>query len=84
LKTSNHQLNHIGAQSFFWTKCCQLQIRIGKALLELADKETNSITLEELSLPFAKHITNHLRISDKQGTFSSSKFLDACRKFQSR
>jgi hypothetical protein len=34
-----------------------------------------------LAVPFSRHLCNHLRSADKQGTFSSSKFLDACRKF---
>ena len=37
--------------------------------------------MEELAIPFSKHIAEHLKISDKQITSSSSKFLDACRKF---
>jgi hypothetical protein len=65
----------------FGRNVASYKFALGKALLELVDKEKTSVTLEELSLPFAKHITNHLRISDKQGTFSSSRFLDACRKF---
>jgi hypothetical protein len=65
----------------FGRNVASYKFSLGKALLELADKEKTTITLEELAIPFAKHITNHLRISDKQGTFSSSRFLDACRKF---
>ncbi len=65
----------------FGRNVASYKLALGKALLELADKEKTSISLEELALPFAKHIREHLQISDKQGRFSSSRFLDARRKF---
>ena len=56
---------------------------LGKALLELSDQEKTFIRLEELADPFSRYICEHLKLSDKQGTFSKSKFLDACRKYNS-
>jgi len=50
-----------------------------KSLLELADQETTRISLSDLALPFSRNIVNHLKVNDKQGNASSSKFLDACR-----
>lgn len=52
-----------------------------KSLLELVEKETNSISLSELARPFSRNITEHLKISDKQGNSSSSSFLNSCRDF---
>lgn len=52
-----------------------------KSLLDLVDRETTRITLSELAVPFSKHIITHLRVNDKQGNASSSKFLNACREF---
>ena len=52
-----------------------------KSLLELVQKEKTRISLEELSIPFARNIVTHLRNNDKQGNSSSSNFLQACRKF---
>lgn len=52
-----------------------------KSLLELANKEKTDITLEELSIPFAQNIVEHLKINDKQGNSNSSKFLNKCRSF---
>ncbi len=51
-----------------------------RSLLDLVDEETTIITLEELSSPFSQHIIAHLKNHDKQGSSSSSAFLDACRK----
>jgi hypothetical protein len=50
-----------------------------KSLLELIDQEKTVITLEELAEPFSRHIINHLKSQDKQGSSNSSYFLNACR-----
>lgn len=52
-----------------------------KSLLELIENETTSISIEELAKPFSRNITEHLKISDKQGNSISSKFLSFCRDF---
>lgn len=52
-----------------------------KSLLELIEKETTSISLSELAIPFSRNITEHLKSSDKQANSNSSKFLDYCRFF---
>ncbi len=52
-----------------------------KALLELIDHQKTKISLEELSIPFANSIVEHLKKTDKQGNATSSKFLDGCRNF---
>ncbi len=57
---------------------------LGKSLLELAEKEKTFITLEELAAPFSHHICEHIKSVDKQGTFGKSKFLDACRRYNSK
>lgn len=51
-----------------------------KSLLELVEKEKTQISLEELAIPFATNVVQHLTDNDKQGSSNSSKFLDACRK----
>jgi len=52
-----------------------------KSLLELVEKETTSISLSELARPFSRNITEHLKLCDKQGSSSSSKFLNFCRDY---
>jgi hypothetical protein len=52
-----------------------------KALLELVEKEKTSISLAELAEPFSRHIVDHLKQNDKQGSFSSSAFLEQCRHY---
>lgn len=52
-----------------------------KSLLELASMQKTSVTLQELAVPFSRHILAHLRQNDKQGNSSSSSFLNACRSY---
>ncbi|MES2797408.1 MAG: HNH endonuclease [Bacteroidota bacterium] len=52
-----------------------------KSLLNLIEKETTRISLEELAIPFANSIVEHLIKSDKQGNAPSSKFLTGCRNY---
>ena len=52
-----------------------------KSLLELADKETNFVSLEDLAEPFSRHISEHLKINDNQGTSQSSRFLNKARDY---
>ncbi len=65
----------------FGKNSATFKFAFAKSLLELADKERTRIALEDLSIPFANNIVNHLKKSDKQGRSGSSKFLGACRKF---
>ena len=52
---------------------------LGKSLLELSGQDRDQVPLEELAVPFARHLCEHLKVADKQGTFAQSRFLDACR-----
>lgn len=53
-----------------------------KALLEQVEMQKSEVRLEDLALPFAKPISEHLAKFGKQGTNNNqSPFIDACRKF---
>ena len=54
---------------------------LGKSLLELSQQGNEIVRLDELAGPFARHICEHLKNADKQGTSRSSEFLNACRQF---
>ena len=59
----------------FGRNVASYKFALGKALLDFADKEKTSISLEELALPFAKQITHHLQLSDKQANCLPELFL---------
>jgi hypothetical protein len=53
---------------------------LAKTLLELRP-QSSLLKLDELALPFALNICEHLKLNEKQATSASSQFLDHCRKF---
>lgn len=65
----------------FGRNVASYKFALANSLLELAEGNKTQITAEELAVPFAKHICSHLQQVDKQGTSSSSQFLDACRDY---
>ena len=65
----------------FGRNVASYKFALGKSILELAGTGKEEISLEELSIPFAKHVCEHLLIEDRQGTSSTSKFLEQCRAF---
>lgn len=67
----------------FGRNVASYKFALAKSLIELGDREQELILLEDLAEPFARHVCEHLRLSPKQGTSPSSKFLDACRSFNS-
>jgi len=57
---------------------------LAKSLIDLKKKPNDLIKLDELAVPFSKHICGHLKKNDKQITSSSSKFINTCRKFNNK
>lgn len=64
----------------FGQNVASYKFALGGALLEVGGGP-EAVSLEALALPFAKRVAGHLASHDKQGTFESSRFLDACRAF---
>ena len=62
------------------TNVASYKFSLAKTLLEIESDKT-SISLDEMSLPFAKNICSHLKKNPKQITSRSSTFLDYCKKF---
>ncbi len=67
----------------FGRNSASYKFALAKVLLDLVKPETTKVTLDQLALPFAYAIAEHLKLSDKQGSSGSSQFLDAVRKFNS-
>src|ERR1039457_5962329 len=64
----------------FGRNVASYKFALAKSLIELSADGKSFVTLEELAIPFSKHIVEHLRSAPKQATSSSSRFLEACRK----
>lgn len=57
------------------------KLALAKTLLELSASGTTFVPMADLALPYTRHLTEHLKNAQRQTTSGSSKFLDACRKF---
>lgn len=65
----------------FGRNVASYKFALAQSLLEFQGRGNDLITLEELALPFGKHMCRHLELCDKQATSQSSKFLDHCRAY---
>jgi hypothetical protein len=65
----------------FGRNVASYKFALAKSLIELGPQEQELIRLEDLAEPFARHVCEHLKINPRQSTSASSKFLDACRAF---
>ena len=53
---------------------------LAKSLLEI-DTSSSEVQIEKIAMPFARSICEHLKNNEKQVTSKSSKFLEACDRF---
>jgi len=85
--TTQFQINDPSLESqwraiiLFGKNSATYKFAFAKSLLGLIEKEKTKITLDELAIPFANSIVEHLKQSDKQGNAGSSKFLEGCRSY---
>lgn len=73
--------NHFRSVILFGRNVASYKFALGGALLELAKNQTEFVTLEQLAVPFARRLCEHIASADKQSTSGRSKFLDSCRAF---
>jgi len=73
--------NYWRAIILFGRNTASYKFALAKALYDLQERKTDLVKLDELAPHFVKHILEHLKNCDKQGTQPKSLFLDACRRF---
>jgi hypothetical protein len=67
----------------FGRNVASYKFALAKSLLELAERGATRVSLEELAPLYSDAICEHIKISPVQGTFKSSKFLNACNDYNS-
>jgi hypothetical protein len=72
--------NYWRALILFGRNVASYKFALGKALLELRAAPGDLVKLDDLALPFARNICEHLHNAPKQATSQSSRFLESCRK----
>jgi hypothetical protein len=63
----------------FGRNVASYKFALAKSLLELSEGADDLVRMDDLAVPFARHLCEHLIGAPKQATSSSSRFLDACR-----
>lgn len=65
----------------FGRNVASYKFALAKSLIELASKGQDSVTLEQLAIPYTRYLCEHLTHSPKQATSRSSRFIDTCKAF---
>lgn len=74
--------NYWRAIILFGRNTASYKFALAKTLIDVSlERDSDLISLEDLALPYALHLCEHLKHSPKQSTFSSSKFINACVQF---
>lgn len=73
--------NYWRAVILFGRNTASYKFALARSLFDLHKAPDDLIRLDELAVPFSRHLTTHLKLTDRQGVSTSSKFLDACRAF---
>lgn len=63
----------------FGRNSASYKFALASALLEFGPRANDLITLEELAVPYTKHVCRHLSQTPRQAINSSSTFLDSCK-----
>lgn len=75
-----HPVDYWRGIVLFGRNVATYKFALARALLDLKPVPGQILKLEDLASPFSRHLCDHLRLADKQGTFKQSRFLDACRR----
>lgn len=65
----------------FGRNVASYKFALAKALLQVNPQAGTLLRIDDLALPFAMNVCEHLRLEDKQATSASSAFLNGCRRF---
>ena len=63
----------------FGRNVASYKFALGKVLLDLGARQRTFVSLDDLAVPYAAALCEHLKVEDKQTTSQQSRFLDACR-----
>ena len=74
--------NYWRAIILFGKNTASYKFALAKSLIDISiDRKSDLVTLDDLALPYALHLAEHLKHSPKQTTAKFGKFLKACQDF---
>ena len=74
--------NYWRAIILFGKNTASYKFALAKSLIDVSlERQSDLITLDDLALPYALHLAQHLKHSPKQSTAKTSQFIQACQDF---
>ena len=74
--------NYWRAIILFGKNTASYKFALAKSLVDVSlERKSDLITLDDLALPYALHLAEHLKHSPKQSTAKTSQFIQACQDF---
>ena len=71
--------NYWRAIILFGKNTASYKFALAKSLIDISlERKSDLITLDDLALPYALHLAEHLKHSPKQSTAKTSQFIQAC------
>jgi len=81
IETTPTSENYLRGIVLFGRNSASYKFALAKALIDLARRGHEAVSLDELAKPFSAHLCAHLREAPKQAISRSGEFLEACRRF---
>ena len=78
LRTGSLEQSSWHSVVLFGKNTVSYKFALAQSLMQLAQQGRDSVTLDELAVPFAARICEHAKTAPRQSTNRSNKFLDAC------
>ena len=72
------------AINLFGRNVASYKFSLAKSILTLAKIQKTSISIDDLAIPYAQNLCEHLKLSTKQTSSKKSTFLDACQNFNQK
>lgn len=78
LRTGSLEQSSWRSVVLFGKNTASYKFALAQSLMQLTQQGRDSVTLDELAVPFAARICEHAKTAPRQSTNRSNKFLDAC------
>ena len=80
-ETEQSASTNFRAITLFGKNTASYKFALGQSLLELANQQQSTVSLEQLAVPFLHHILRHLELEPKQTTSRESRFLTELQRY---
>lgn len=65
----------------FGQNVASYKFALAQSLIDLSETPSAAVSLEQLAVPFSRHLSDHSKAAPKQTTSRSGRYLDTCRRY---